>query len=308
MKYVTLEIPSREKLEWEAVCKPKQAKIISSIQARKLVGQGILDYLAHIREVEVESPSIESISMVSKFREVFPTDLPSMPLDRDRDFCIDFKPGTCPISITPYHIAPIVLRELKVQIQELLNKGFICPSASPWVLKIRPEDVPKTAFRTRYGHYEFLVMSFGLTNAPTTFMSLMNGVFKLFLNSFVIVFIDDILVYLKTKEEHVDHLRIVQGVFGKQRILLRQQRWMELFKDYNVTIQYHLGKANVVADELSQKGFGISEKGGVLASIDVRDTFIEEIEAKQFEDENLYELRNKTLSGKAQECGRCAQF
>ena len=80
-------------------------------------------------------------------------------------------------------------------------------------LKIRREDVPRTTFRTRYGHYEFLVISFGLTNVPATFVSLMNGVFKPFLDSFVIIFIDDILVYSKIKEEHDDHLRIVFWVF-----------------------------------------------------------------------------------------------
>ena len=67
-------------------------------------------------------------------------------------------------------------------------------------LKIRNEDVPKTAFRTRYGHYEFLVMPFGLTNAPAAFMDLMNRVFQSYLDRFVIVFIDDILVYSKSKE------------------------------------------------------------------------------------------------------------
>ncbi|WMV37146.1 hypothetical protein MTR67_030531 [Solanum verrucosum] len=100
-KSVTLEIPGREKLEWKGVYKPKPAKITSSIRARKLVGQGCLAYLAHIRDVKVVPLSIESILVVSEFREVFSIDFPE-------------------------------LRELKAQIQELLDQGFICPSASPW--------------------------------------------------------------------------------------------------------------------------------------------------------------------------------
>ena len=76
-------------------------------------------------------------------------------------------------------------------------------------IKIRPEDVPKTAFSTRYGLYEYLVMSFGLTNALTYFMYLMNSVFMPELNKFMVVFIDDILIYSETAEEHEEHLRVV---------------------------------------------------------------------------------------------------
>ena len=86
------------------------------------------------------------------------------------------------------------------------------------VRSIRPIDVPKVDFRTRYGHYEFFVMSFGLTNASAPFMSSMNRVFKPFLDSFVIVFIDDILIYSKSEYEHANHHHTVLGVFGKQNL------------------------------------------------------------------------------------------
>ncbi|GJV19699.1 putative reverse transcriptase domain-containing protein [Tanacetum coccineum] len=85
-------------------------------------------------------------------------------------------------------------------------------------LRIREEDIPITAFRTRYGHYKFQVMPFGLTNAPAVFMDLMNQVCKPYLDKFVIVFIDDILIYPKSKEEHEEHLKIILGLLKKEQL------------------------------------------------------------------------------------------
>ncbi|GJX98267.1 putative reverse transcriptase domain-containing protein [Tanacetum coccineum] len=85
-------------------------------------------------------------------------------------------------------------------------------------LRVRNEDIPKTAFRTRYGHYEFQVMPFGLTNAPAVFMDLMNRVYKPYLDKFVIVFIDDILIYSRNKEEHAGHLRIILELLRKEEL------------------------------------------------------------------------------------------
>ena len=212
---------------------------------------------------------IKDIPVVCEFPDVFPEDLPGLPPDRDVEFEIELKPGTAPISRRAYRMPPKELAELKTQLQELMDKGFIRPSSSPWgcpaifvkkkdhtlrlcvdyrplnevtiknkyplpridllfdqltgakvfskidlrsgyhQIKIKPKDVPKTAFTTRYGLYEYLVMSFGLTNAPAHFMYLMNSVFMPELDKFVVVFIDDILIYSKTKEEHEEHLRIV---------------------------------------------------------------------------------------------------
>ncbi|KAL9258971.1 Retrovirus-related Pol polyprotein from transposon 17.6-like protein, partial [Drosera capensis] len=176
-------------------------------------------------------------------------------------------PGVAPISKAPYRMALAELKELKTQLEELLEKGYIRPSVSPWgapvlfvkkkdgsmrlyidyrelnkitiknryplpriddlfdqlqgasvyskidlrsgyhQLCIKAEDISKTVFRTRYGHYEFMVMPFGLTNAPAVFMDLMNRVFKPYLGHFVVVFIDDILVYSRDHREHEEHLR-----------------------------------------------------------------------------------------------------
>ncbi|GJX25748.1 putative nucleotidyltransferase, ribonuclease H [Tanacetum coccineum] len=92
-------------------------------------------------------------------------------------------------------------------------------------LRVHEDDIPKTAFRTRYGHFEFTVMPFGLTNAPGIFMDLMNRVCRPYLDKFVIVFMDDILIYSKTQEEHVEHLRLVLELLKKEKLYAKFSKY-----------------------------------------------------------------------------------
>jgi hypothetical protein len=217
---------------------------------------------------QLEAASTMDVRTISEFLDVFPEELPGMSPNHEIEFVIELVPGTAPIFRRPYRMAANQLAELKEQLQELLDKGYIRPSASPWgapfifvpkkdgtqrmcvdyrslnevtiknkyplpricdlfyqlkgacvfskidlrsryhQLKIRATDIPKTGFITRYGLYEYTVMSYGLTNAPAYFMYLMNKVFKEYLDKFVVVFIDDILIFSKNEEEHDEHLRL----------------------------------------------------------------------------------------------------
>nr|GEY66027.1 putative reverse transcriptase domain-containing protein [Tanacetum cinerariifolium] len=180
-------------------------------------------------------------------------DLPGLPPTRQVEFQIDLDPGAAPVARTPQRLAPPELQELSTQLQELLDKGFIRSSSSPWgalvlfskkkdgsfrmcidycelnklttklrssyhQLRVRDKDIPKMVFRTRYGHYEFHVMPFGLTNAPSVFMDLMNHVCKTYLDKFVIIFIDDILIYSKSKKEHAEHLKLILKLLKKEEL------------------------------------------------------------------------------------------
>ncbi|XP_042059547.1 uncharacterized protein LOC121804064 [Salvia splendens] len=211
---------------------------------------------------------VKDISVVKEFPDVFPEDLPGLPPDRETEFTIELLPGTAPISIPPYRISPLELQELKKQLQELLDKGFIRPSVSPWgapvlfgaqvfskidigsgyhQLKIAKDDIPKTAFRTRYGHYEFLVMPFGLTNAPAAFMALMNKVFQPFLDQLVIVFIDDILVYSRSTKDHVNHLQSVLQVLRDKQLYAKLSK-CEFWLDHVVFLGHVVSGRGIEVD------------------------------------------------------------
>ncbi|GKE55429.1 putative nucleotidyltransferase, ribonuclease H, partial [Tanacetum coccineum] len=195
---------------------------------------------------KVDEPRISDIPVVRGFTDVFPEDLSRIPPHRQVEFRIDLVSGATSVAKSPYRLAPSEMQELSEQLQELLDKGFIRPSHSPWgapmidalfdqlqgacyfskidlrpryhQLRVHEDDIPKTTFRMRHGHFEFTVMPFGLTNAPAVFMDLMNRVCKSYLDKFVIVFIDGILIYSKAKEEHEVHLKLVLELLRKEKL------------------------------------------------------------------------------------------
>nr|GEU83651.1 hypothetical protein [Tanacetum cinerariifolium] len=270
---------------------------------------------------------LQDVPVICNFPE-FLDDLPGLPPPRQVEFKIELIPGVAPVACAPYRLAPSELKELSDQLKELSEKGFIRPSSSPWgdpVLFVKKkdesfrmcidyrelnkltvknqyplpriddleEDILSTAFQTRYGHFEFHVMPFELTNVPAVFMDLMNQVCKPYLDKFVIVFINDILIYSKNKEDHEKHLKIIlellknemlyakfskcdfwlefvqfldhvidsnnvhvdpaKYILDKKELNMRQRRWIVILSDYDCKICYHPGKGNVVADALSQK-------------------------------------------------------
>ena len=226
-------------------------------------------WLASLTLEDEERPDLDLPRVVCGYVDVFPDELPRLPPQRVVDFSIELHPSTSPISMTPHRMTPVELQEFRVQLLELLDKGFFRPSTSPCgapvlfakkkdntlhlcidyrqlnrvtiknrypspriddlfdqlrgarvhskidlrtgyhQLRVREIDIPKTAFRTRYGHFEFTVMPFGLTNAPTAFMDLMHRISQPYLDQFVVVFVDDILIYSQSGWEHEYYLRII---------------------------------------------------------------------------------------------------
>lgn len=241
---------------------------------------------------ETEKSKEESEHIMQEYDDVFPEELPAhLPISRPIDHRIELIPGSIPPSRSMYRMSPKEIDEIKKQLTELLEKGLVQPSKSPfgapilmvkkkdgtlrmcidyralnaitiknryplprvdelfdrlqgakyfskidlrsgyWQIRIHPEDVSKTAFRTRYGHFEWLVLPMGLTNAPATFMHLMHEIFRPFLDDFVIVFLDDILIYSKNLIDHRRHLRTVLDVLRQHKLYAKKSK-CDFFRDH----------------------------------------------------------------------------
>nr|GEU29032.1 hypothetical protein [Tanacetum cinerariifolium] len=226
-KIVCIPLSNGEILEIQGERPEKDPKSISCIKAHKKR----LDEFCTIRD----------------FPKVFPDDLTGLPPMREIEFRIDLIPGVLPVVKSHYRLAPSEMLELSNQLKELqekeLNKltiknryplpriddlfdqlqGAYCFSkidlrSGYHQLRVREEDIPNTVFRTHYGHFEFTVMPFGLTNAPAVFMDLMNRVCNIYLEKFIIVFIDDILIYSKSEEKHEAHLKTILDLVKEEKL------------------------------------------------------------------------------------------
>nr|GEZ53059.1 putative reverse transcriptase domain-containing protein [Tanacetum cinerariifolium] len=189
-------------------------------------------------EEKSKEKRLENVPVVQDFPKVFLGDLPGLPPTRQVEFQIDLVPGVTPVAPAPYRLALSEMYELSSQlicidyyelnkltvknryplprIDDLFDQlqgssvhSKIDLRSGYHQIRVIDEDIPKTTFRTRYDHYEFQVMPFRLTNASTVFIDLMNRVYKPYLDKFMMVFIDDILIYSQSKEEHEEHVKLI---------------------------------------------------------------------------------------------------
>nr|GEW04548.1 putative reverse transcriptase domain-containing protein [Tanacetum cinerariifolium] len=256
-------------------------------KSSRLHAKGCQIFLAQISTKKEEDKSkgkqLKDVPVVRDFPKVFPEDLSGLPPARPVKFQIDLILGAAPkdgsfrmcIDYRELNKLAVKNRYPLLRIDDLFDQlqgssiyTKIDLRSGYHQLRVREQEIPKTTFRTRYGHYEFQVIPFGLTNTPVVFMDLMNRVCKPYLDKFVIVIIDDILIYSKNKKEHDEHLKEILELLKKEKLYAKfskckfwiskelnisQRRWLELLSDYDCDIRYHPGKESVVADALSRK-------------------------------------------------------
>nr|GEV42401.1 putative reverse transcriptase domain-containing protein [Tanacetum cinerariifolium] len=236
--------------------------IISCTKTQKYIQKGCQDYLAQVTSKKAEDKSkekrLKDVPIVREFSEVFPEDLPgpsSSPWGapvlfvkkKDGSFrmCIDYRELN---KLTVENRYPLLrIDDLFDQLQGSRVYSKIDLRSGYHQLRVWEEDIPKTAFRTRYGHYEFQVMPFGLTNAPVVFMDLMNRVCKPYLDRFMIVFIDENLIYSKNKKEHEGHLKLILK-------LLKEE---ELYAKFS-KCEFWLSKVQFLGDVIDSEGIHVN--------------------------------------------------
>ncbi|XP_070002867.1 uncharacterized protein [Nicotiana sylvestris] len=302
------------------------SRIVSFLKSQRMVEKGCDAYLAFVRDVAIDTPTIVSVPILRDYPDVFPANLPSMPPDKDINFGIDLLLGTQPISIPPYHVAPAELKELKEDFQVLLDKGFIQPSILPWVapvLFVKKNDgsmhicidyrqLNKVTVKNKYpfpcidalfyqlqgarvfskidlrsGYHQLKIrdssflIHYGTYNqidlegAPFKWFEECKESFQKFKTSLAITLVlvlptgsGSYTVYCEVSHVGIGMLLMQDGrviAYASRKLKVHEKnylvhdlelaaiRWLELLKDYDITILYHPGKANVVDDALSRK-------------------------------------------------------
>ncbi|GJU57425.1 putative reverse transcriptase domain-containing protein [Tanacetum coccineum] len=307
-------------------------KVISCIKARKYIERGHQLFVAHVTEKEPKEKCLGDVLVIRDFPEVFPDDLPGLPPPRQVEFKIELVPGAAPVARVPYRLAASEMKELADQLQELSEKGFIRPGSSPWgapVLFVKKKDgtfrmcidyreLNKLTVKNRYP----LPRIDDLFDQLQVFMDLMNRVCKSYLDKFVIVFIDDILIYSKSKEEHEEHLKTILELLKKEQLYAKFSKcdfWLESVQFLGHVIDskgVHVDpakiesiknwatpttptKANVVADALSRKEREPLRVRALVITVhpnlpeQIRNTQSEAMKKKNVKAENLGRLIKK---------------
>jgi hypothetical protein len=292
-------------------CKPADSvdpapntTLLSATQLKAAARHGADIYLVHLHHTSPEAPAVAQLNahqvdafgqaaldqtalqqLLDEYTDVFPEELPQLETGRRNiPHTIPLEPGAKPPCRPMYRLSQPEMQELRKQLKELLDKGYIEPSTSPfgapilfvkkkdgsmrmcidyralnkvtiknkyplpriddlldslsgstcfssldlksgyWQLEIAAEDKHKSAFRTPFGHYQFKCLSMGLTNAPSTYQNVMNDIFREYLNDFVLVYLDDILVYSRTPEEHLHHIQLVLQKLRDERLYASRKK------------------------------------------------------------------------------------